>query len=452
MFRSLKIRGLSATIEKWENHWANALLDTDLEFLVFEAHCNHVRLPIGFFTLGPEFCTGTQFRGAPSQVYPSAWAHVLAMCSKLAKCGISVLIDMHALPGSANESSHSGTTASFANLWGSPYYLGFAEKCILFVAREIAAGKIPNCAGFQICNEAIWQAKGMYDFYANMLFKISEIDISIPIYISDAWNLGATVDWIQRYNTTSSRTNLMIIDTHEYYTFDEKHTSKTPPQLLGLVSAALKAADHVSGNVHRYGAVPLYVGEYSCVMDRKSWSDTLPRERAILTQMFGLRQCRTWLDKACGSAFWTLKMDWMPGGDWGFVEQTRKHCIEAPGHLSLQWDEVTRRIAEAEVRKSQIWQKAVVTHNNYWDDIQTGEQYEHWRFEDGWNDGWNDALAFFGMRKACRVGVQGGDKIGCLDGWIRKRLVEARQLDRYGWEYEHGFRDGVKEAEVILLR
>jgi aryl-phospho-beta-D-glucosidase BglC (GH1 family) len=438
-------------VQKWEKHWSNALQDKDMAFLLDEAHCSTIRLPIGYFTLGPEYCVRTPFEGEPAEVYRNAWSHVLSICAKLAGLGIGVLIDMHALPGGANKDSHSGTSNPTAELWGNSSNLNLAKRSLLFVAREIAAGKIPNCTGLQLCNEAAWAAKGMYDFYGDMLREIAAIDTSIPVYISDAWKLDTALEWAAKQNSLNSGTNLVIIDTHKYYTFDEKHKSKAPQEIINLLPEALAALNKYSGNVHDNGAAPIFIGEYSCVMDTRTWTRVSEDQKEGLTQRFGQCQCDQWHNRACGSAFWTLKMAWMPGGGWGFVAQTRKGSIRAPGYLALDFGEVDRRMGEAHKQRESLRQGNVSSHCNYWDNAAPGKRFEHWRFEAGWDDGWNDALAFFGLRKAMNLGKMGGDRIGCLDGWIRKRMREVGQTGPLGWEYEHGFRNAVKSAEQILL-
>ena len=42
--------------------------------------------------------------------------------------------------------------------------------------------------GLQLCNEAISNAPGMYSWYDSTITAISNVDQSIPIYISDGWN------------------------------------------------------------------------------------------------------------------------------------------------------------------------------------------------------------------------------------------------------------------------
>jgi hypothetical protein len=48
----------------------------------------------------------------------------------------------------------------------------------------------------------------------------------------------------------------------------------------------------------------------------------------------------------------------------------------------------------------------------------------------------------------------GGDKIGALDLWVLKRMREEKCADRdacgFGWEWEHGFRKGVKDFYAAI--
>lgn len=66
--RSLQVRGLYESRAKWETLWLTALSDDDLHWLKHTTRCNSIRLPIGYFTLGPAFCIGTDFDGEPGQV------------------------------------------------------------------------------------------------------------------------------------------------------------------------------------------------------------------------------------------------------------------------------------------------------------------------------------------------------------------------------------------------
>ncbi|XMA11411.1 hypothetical protein WAI453_004202 [Rhynchosporium graminicola] len=51
--------GLEAAKAKWEAHWKEAVSEDEFDWLVKEARCTSIRLPIGFFTLGEEVLAGS---------------------------------------------------------------------------------------------------------------------------------------------------------------------------------------------------------------------------------------------------------------------------------------------------------------------------------------------------------------------------------------------------------
>ena len=90
--------------------------------------------------------------------------------------------------------------------------------------------------------------------------------------------------------------------------------------------------------------------------------------------------------------------------------------------------------------------ESVGNHSNYWNSQSPNKQFEHWRFENGWCLGWNDAATFFGARaQGVLPGGGGGDRLGMLDVWVKKRIVESRQGGEFLWEWEQGFRKGVAD-------
>lgn len=68
----LKKEGLEETRARYQKHWKDYVTDADLDWLRDVAKCNSVRLPIGYFTLGPAYCNETPFQDA-SFVYINAW-------------------------------------------------------------------------------------------------------------------------------------------------------------------------------------------------------------------------------------------------------------------------------------------------------------------------------------------------------------------------------------------
>jgi Cellulase (glycosyl hydrolase family 5) len=420
--------------------------DADFVWLKNQARCNMIRLPIGWFTLGPSFCQGTAFDGEPSQVYVNAWAAVKNLVRRCYDRGIGVLLDLHAVPGGANGEIHSGTSSGRAELWGNGFNLDRGRRCLVFLAQEVAAG-MQGVTGIQLCNEAVWAAPGMYEWYDSVIAAINAVNRSIPIYISDSWNLSPALDYIQRKNKSTS--NSIIVDTHKYYTFSASDQSQSPWQIIDRIPNELNELQNKQGNVFDNGAATVYVGEYSCVMSEPTWSKAPAGDRPGLTKQFGQAQSRRWQQYG-GCSFWTFKMDWMDGGGWGFKQQTNDGAIVPPASLTIPIGEVPNRINAAAAQHQPLQQAALREHSQYWDRTAPGTRFEHWRFGNGWDLGWRDARAFFGAKALGVVpgGGDGGDKIGCLDVWVQKRMRETGSMKEQaalGWEWEHGFRKGVRD-------
>jgi aryl-phospho-beta-D-glucosidase BglC (GH1 family) len=443
----LKETGLDATRQKFENHWRNALTDQDLEWLVRDAKCTSIRLPIGYFTLGPSFCHDTPFEKV-GDVYVNAWNAVKELVAKARGYGIGVLLDMHALPGGANKDAHSGSGNGKADLWESKKNKELGKKALVTIAQEVAqGGQLEGVIGIQLVNEAAWAAKGMYEWYDDVINEISRIDGTIPIYISDAWNLNKTLEWTnKRHCLKGAPSNPVVIDTHKYYTFDEKHKSKAPQEIIGLVGQACGPLDGKAGALADKGEAQIVIGEWSCVLDGQTWGKCRPEDKDGLVQQFGQAQSKKWQEKAGGSFFWTYKMDWMDGGEWGFAQQVKKGNITPPYSLTLPAQEVRNRTQHAQSQRQGMADGARKSHDDYWTKTSPGKKFEHHLFSEGWDTGFSDAQRFFSMRVDGALGQkagEGGDKIGCLEIWVKKRMLESGNRSDFLWEWEQGFRSGV---------
>ncbi|KAK4541399.1 hypothetical protein LTR36_008000 [Oleoguttula mirabilis] len=433
----VKKEGVDRARERFEKHWREYVSDGDLDWLRDVAKCTTIRLPIGYFTLGPPYCDGTPFKHVAG-VYQNAWPAVKQLVQRCQQRGIGVLIDMHGLPGGANPQDHSGTNSGKAELWGHRSNRDLATRSLCFIAQQTR--NMENVAGIQIINEAEWDAKGMYDWYDEVIGQLSSIDPTMPVYISDAWNLDKAAKWSQGKNSLlAGQSSPVVIDTHLYWCFSNEDKKKSPQIIATEVQHKLSALDGKDGSVVDHGAAQAVVGEYSCVLGEDTWARGQGAPKDQLIQQFGNAESTRFQQRAGGSFFWTYKMDWMPGGEWGFKNMTEKQAIVPPPSLTLS--DVPSRVQHAQGQQGQLKQNAVGAHSHYWDTNHPG-QYEHWRFEQGWDLGFGDAAAFFGMRS--QGGVQGGDKIGMLDLWVLKRLRDSGQGGKLVWEFEQGLRQGVK--------
>ena len=106
------------------------------------------------------------------------------------------------------------------------------------MAEAIAQGSVEGCVGIQICNEAVYGARWMYEWYTDVLRSVSRTDNSILIYISGAWDLNAAIAWAQARNRIMSVTNPVVVDTHKYYTFSAADKAESPSRSSGAYRAS----------------------------------------------------------------------------------------------------------------------------------------------------------------------------------------------------------------------
>ncbi|KAF2249054.1 glycoside hydrolase family 5 protein [Trematosphaeria pertusa] len=440
--------GVEATKAKFEEAWSNAVTDEDIQWLTNEAKCTTIRLPIGYFDLpGTEFTRSTPFEPF-AQVYAAAWASIRTLISRLRAHSIGVLLDLHALPGGANAQEHSGTNSGTAGFWNSQGNRDLGIRCCEFIAVEASSGL--DIVGIQTVNEAEWESERMYEWYDDCIAAISAIDPSIPVIVSDAWNLPKAVDYCMKKNIAypSRPTCPVLIDTHYYWAFTDADKRKTPQQIIQEASKKLTELDGKEGSVLDRGAVQALVGEYSCVLTEDSWSKAGDTPRADLVRQFGNAQSRRYQLRAGGAFFWTWKMDWMPGGEWGFKAQASSGAIMPSVNATIPERDIYNLLERARHRRDERMYAAVDQHVSYWDHTAPNMPAEHWRYENGWKVGYQDAYVFFEGRGTQAVGQ--GNKIGNMEMWVLKRVRESGMRGGFVWEWEQGLRRGIRDFEGVV--
>lgn len=437
----VKFEGIEKARERFEKHWQNYCSDANLDWLKSHSGCTTIRLPIGYWTLGPAYCDHTPFKSVGA-IYEHAWAMVKDVVKRCHERGMGVVLDLHGVPGGANGGDHSGTNSGKAEFWNSRKNRNLATRCLCFIAQQ--AKSMEGVAGIQVVNESEYNAPHMYEWYDEVHKELSSIDPSMPIYISDGWDLSRCAEWVLQKNTVRAKNaSPIVIDTHLYWAYTDEDHKKSPQQITGEVWSKLSEQALKDGSVCDRGASQAIVGEYSTALDGTSWSHAgNEKSREDLTREFGNAESWRFQQRAGGSFFWTYLMDWMPGGDWGFKHLTEQNAIIRPKSLTVATSDCQqtcqRAHAERDHRRGTTWG----VHCQYWDTNHPGH-YEHERFPQGWDVGFSDAMAFFEMRS--KQNHQGTDKIGMLDLWILKRLRDSGQSGKFVWEYEQGMRQGIRD-------
>jgi aryl-phospho-beta-D-glucosidase BglC (GH1 family) len=83
-----------------EKHWDTWIQESDFAYLA-SIGINTVRLPIGYWSLGPSYVQDTPFEDVAA-VYTNSWPRVLRAIKYAEDQGIGVLVDLHGAPGSQN--------------------------------------------------------------------------------------------------------------------------------------------------------------------------------------------------------------------------------------------------------------------------------------------------------------------------------------------------------------
>ncbi|KAF9895376.1 Glucan 1,3-beta-glucosidase 3 [Aspergillus nanangensis] len=441
--RSLKDKGLNETKSNWESHWLNALTEDDLMWLRDVAHCNLIRLPVGFFTLGPLFCSGTVFDGEPSQVYTNCWNTIRHLLSKCYDYGIGVLIDFQTIPRGLKaaphkENSHDSQTCP------SPHSWVLARDCVAFIVQEVTFHAMSEVVGIQISSDTNWGTCDLQKWYDEVLEITSCINPSLPTYISDGQDLPAALDLAMLKNkfTAGGSNSPIIVDTHRYYTAGS-YRSMDPMTIIEKVHNELAELESRPKNVISQGtAVDVFIGEYSCAIDSQAWRRTDPSEQLDLTKAFGQAQVKLWASKACGSAFCGFKTSQDKNDAWSFEKQVHAGVISAPTWRTIPSVQILENVKQAESQWAQIRDRSL-------SEVSTAlDASAVQRFTKGWDLGYSDALSFLGAiaRGVMPGSSDGGDKIGAMELWVRKRIIDTQRLDtELGIEWETGLRQGIAD-------
>jgi len=132
-----------------ERHWDTWITQADMDYLA-GIGINTVRLPIGYWNLGPEYCRGTSYDQV-SSVYQNCWPRVKRAINMAEKSGLGVLVDLHGAIGSQNGQGHSGISDGATGLFQSQSNMDRTANVLTFLMRELAS--VTNVVGIQMLNE-----------------------------------------------------------------------------------------------------------------------------------------------------------------------------------------------------------------------------------------------------------------------------------------------------------
>ncbi|KAI0082754.1 glycoside hydrolase [Panus rudis PR-1116 ss-1] len=279
-----------------ERHWDTFINQSDFNYLA-SIGINTVRMPIGYWNLGPEFCKGTPFESV-ANVYTGSWPRVVRAINMANEAGIGVLVDLHGAVGSQNGQAHSGISDGVTGLFDSPANIDKTMKVLTFLTKQLAS--VTNVVGIQMLNEP----KGvdsLEDFYTKAISTmraVSPAAQSLPLYLHDAFDLNRFSKYV------ASRPDFVVQDHHSYFVFGAQDQRESASQhtsnIKGSVAKSLATA---SQKQHQN----LVVDEWSCALTPGSIGKESNPEQA--QKNFCSAQLSSYTRAAAGWSFWAYRKE-----------------------------------------------------------------------------------------------------------------------------------------------
>ncbi|TFY65483.1 hypothetical protein EVJ58_g1959 [Rhodofomes roseus] len=286
-----------------EHHWDTFINQSDFEYLA-SIGINTVRLPIGYWSLGPQFCQGTPFENV-SDVYQNSWPRVTRAISMAGQAGMGVLVDLHGAPGSQNGQPHSGVSDGVTGLFDSQPNMDLTIALLTFLAEQLV--NVTNVVGIELLNEPQDDPglPSLYDRAIASMRAVSPQAASFPLYIHDGFNLDQFSSYV------ANRTDFVVVDHHSYFVFTPSDDAEPASQHTTDVETSIADSFAAASTEARRNLV---VDEWSCALTPESLSSVSDPDQA--RKGFCEGQMNVYTNISAG---------------WGFWAYNKEDCSDDPG-------------------------------------------------------------------------------------------------------------------------
>ena len=287
--------GLQSARATLEKHWDTWVTEDDFKSMK-SVGVNTVRMPIGYWSAGPDWVKDTAFEPYAS-VYQNAFKYVKRAIHWANKYNIGVLIDLHAAYGAQNDQAHSGFSSGKVGFY-SGNNMKRTTEFLLYLTEQFA--NVTNVVGIELLNEPqnndkLWP---WYNSTMNQMRKVNNYAKEVPLYFHDAFSPNQGAEF------ASKRTDFVVQDTHSYYVYTKQdqsmtanqHTSQIKGQILTSMQGMAKTA---RGN--------MVVGEWSCALNPNSLRSSKHHKTAYSD--FCQAQTDTYRNATAGALFWSWTME-----------------------------------------------------------------------------------------------------------------------------------------------
>ncbi|KAF8597905.1 glycoside hydrolase [Ceratobasidium sp. AG-I] len=282
-----------------EKHWDTWITEDDFAWLQ-QTGVNTVRIPIGYWSLGRDYCQGTPFEQV-ANVYDRSWPRILRAISWAEKYDIGVLVDLHGAPGSQNGQAHSGTSNGQSHLFDDEGNIKRTIDILTYLTKQLVP--VSNVVGIQVLNEPN-NVVSLPDFYGRVidtLRKVSPEAAKFPFYIHDGFNLQRFADFV------SGRRDFVVQDHHSYFVFTPSDSAKPAAEHISSVDTAVLSALSSASKKARHNIV---VDEWSCALTPQSLSFVSSGAKQLAARKsFCSQQVSVYLRSTAGWSFWSYKTE-----------------------------------------------------------------------------------------------------------------------------------------------
>ncbi|KAI0362308.1 glycoside hydrolase [Trametes cingulata] len=289
-----------------ERHWDTFINASDFGYLS-SIGINTVRLPIGYWSLGPTFCQGTPFEPVAG-VYENSWGRVVRAINMASDAGLGVLVDLHGAPGSQNGQPHSGISDGNINLFDSDWYINKTITVLTFLTQRLI--NVTNVVGIQLLNEPK-NVENLPDFYTQAISAMRAVDPAaetFPLYVHDGFDLDQYSQFV------ANRPDFVVQDHHSYFVFTP--TDETEPASQHTKDVHSFIADSLAAASARQRR-NLVVDEFSCALTYQSLAGEAHPDQA--RKAFCEGQMEIYQNETAGWAFWAYnKEDCFDDPGWCF--------------------------------------------------------------------------------------------------------------------------------------
>ncbi|WFD00467.1 hypothetical protein MYAM1_003216 [Malassezia yamatoensis] len=288
-------QGLQSAQSALERHWDTWVTEDDFKTMK-SVGINTVRLPIGYWSAGPDFLNNTAFEPYAS-VYQNSFKYVKRAIYWANKYNIGILIDLHAAYGAQNSQAHSGFSTGKVNFYTNTNEKRTAEF-LVWLTKQFA--DVTNVVGIELLNEPqnndrLWP---WYNSTMNEMRQVNKYAKQLPLYFHDAFSPSTGAKF------AAQRDDFVVQDTHSYYVYTKEdqamtvseHTSEIKGQILTSMQGMAKTA---RGN--------MVVGEWSCALNPNSFRSSTQRRKS--NAEFCQAQMDTYRNATAGALFWSWTME-----------------------------------------------------------------------------------------------------------------------------------------------